>query len=189
MDPTIIRLSESAGHKIFRGHLDVNIIGMRTASRVAGAFDDRIHLCYQNEAGEWVENRWPATTDPGVYWLEHPMRVEGTAILAPGQYRGAYQLGKHRGYEALVQTGDEVSVYRDNNRDQTLDMETETLTSGHFGINIHRASSSNESIRVHKWSAGCQVFADPEDFRMFLGLVKKSMARYGDRVSYTLLAE
>ena len=80
-----------------------------------------MHLVWQVKE-KWEHYRWPITTDPGLYWLENPMNVDGTAILAPGQYRGAYRIGKHRDdYQAVVQTGGEVAVYRDDDRNALLD--------------------------------------------------------------------
>ena len=43
--------------------------------------------------------------------------VKGTAILVPGQYRGAYKIGFHKGkYKALVQAKP-VKLYIDNDKD------------------------------------------------------------------------
>ncbi len=191
MAPEILDVAEGAGHKIFTtGAYNLNIVGQRTIGREAGKFDGWIHLVCRDEFGEWIEKRWQCTTDPGVYWLENPMRVEGTAILVPGQYRGSHQLGMHRGkYEALVQTGNEVAVYRDNTRDKMLNPIAQTPHVGYFGINIHRASSTRRSTEVGKWSAGCQVFADPEDFAEFLAIAKIGLVEYPDRVTYTLIGD
>lgn len=189
MRPAILERVASMGFKVFDGEMNVNIVGVRSVSRESNSFDDRLHLCYQT-ADQWTEHVYPITTDPGAYWLKNPMRVEGTAILVPGQYRGAYQLGKHRGqYDALVQTGGEVAVYRDGDRDTVLDPHSQEPSWGYFGINIHRASSKHTSSSVEKWSAGCQVFADPVNFEHFLSVVTASMKLYGDRVTYTLIGD
>jgi hypothetical protein len=187
--PAILDLAESCGYTVFKtGNLNLNIIGVRTPSREANKFDDRLHLVYK-EDGTWQEHVYAITTDPGTYWLANPMCVEGTAILAPGQYRGAYTLGKHRGsYDALVQIGD-VAAYRDGNKDNTHDRNPDTIQVGRFGINIHRASSVLESSSVNKWSAGCQVFASPTDFAEFLGIVKTAASIWGSKFSYTLIEE
>lgn len=187
--PAILDRVEGMGFKVFRGELNVNLIGVRSVARVANVFDDHLHLCYQRD-GKWVERVYEITTDPGAYWLENPMRVEGTAILVPDQYRGAYVLGLHRGkYEAIVQQGGEVAVYRDGDRDKILDPHAQEPSTGYFGINIHRASSTHKSTEVNRWSAGCQVFADPAEFAEFLSIVKASMQVYGDRVTYTLIGD
>ena len=188
--PKILDRVAAAGHTVFAtGEHNANIIGVRTASRVPGAFDDWMHLVWQVKE-KWEHYRWPITTDPGLYWLENPMNVDGTAILAPGQYRGAYRIGKHRDdYQAVVQTGGEVAVYRDDDRNALLDP-TGDLFWGYFGINHHRASALLDgSKQVGKWSAGCQVFADPDDFAEYLRLVKITTSMYGLSVTYTLLSD
>jgi len=45
----------------------------------------------------------------------------GTAILVPGQYRGAYALGYHFGKPALQQVGN-LKLFRDNDLDEQLDL-------------------------------------------------------------------
>lgn len=190
-EPAILARAEAAGHTVFRtGAYNVNIIGVRTASRVANKFDDFLHLVYKDDGGNWIDHQFSITTDAGTYWLENPSRVEGTAILVAGQYRGAYKLGLHRGkYTALVQRGGAVKVYRDDNRDDVLDHDPESVTEGYFGINIHRASATRESRNVEKWSAGCQVFADPKEYSIFISVCEKAQSIWGDFFSYTLLED
>ena len=117
------------------------------------------------------------------------MSVNGTAILKAGQYRGSHKLGQHRGqYDALVQHRP-VTVYRDTNKDDVFDMEPDTESSGYFGINIHRSNSSRESTQVDKWSAGCQVFANPNEYAMIIELCKRSARDWGNSFTYTLIEE
>ena len=112
------------------------------------------------------------------------MNSKGCAILKAGQYRGAYQIGLHKGkYEALVQRGGKVTVYRDNNKDDTLDRVTED--SGYFGINIHKSLRHHQEVGLY--SAGCQVFQNSHDFKEFMLLVKRSSVLYGDTFTYTLI--
>lgn len=193
-DPTKLLLAvQAAGHKVFtRGSYNLNIIGVRSPSRTPNKFDDRLHVVYWDGDGKLAHNSWRITTDPGTYWLENPMNVAGTAILCPGQYRGVYKLGQHRGYDALVQRGGKVKVYRDDNRDDVLDHDEDNAAEGYFGINIHRASTrEGGSTRVNKWSAGCQVFADPSDFAVFLSTVKLQTKYHPTwtRFTYTLIEE
>ncbi len=190
-EPAILERAEAAGHTVFRrGAYNVNIIGVRTASRVANKFDDFLHLVYKDDGGHWIDHQFSITTDAGTYYLENPMNVTGTAILVADQYRGAYKLGLHRGkYTALCQRGGAVKVYRDNDRDDILDHDPETVTEGYFGINIHRASANRESVNVEKWSAGCQVFADPKEYSIFISVCEKARTIWGDFFSYTLLED
>ena len=188
MRPVLLDVVDSLGHAVFEnGAYNLNIIGIRAKESRVNCFDDRICLAYKDDEG-WATRTWSCTTDPGRYWLDHPSQVEGTAILVPGQYRGAYKVGKHRGqYDALVQRGGAVKVYRDANKDAILDMDPESEQEGYFGINIHKAGA--QSTEVNKWSAGCQVFANEYDFRHFMKLVKKSAELWGERFTYTLIDE
>ena len=190
MTPNILRKVKEMNFNIFtNGSFNLNIIGFRTPSRVANAFDDFMYVVYKNDIGEWIEKKYRCTTQPGIYWLNNPSKISGTAILVGNaQYRGVYKLGLHQGrYKALCQRGGPVKVFRDSNRDEILDQDPETITSGYFGINIHRATSSGESTHVNKWSAGCQVIANSEDYKEFISLCEKSESIYGNSFTYTLL--
>lgn len=195
--PAILERVRDAGHRVFTaGSYDLNLVGVRSPSRVPEAFDDTLHVVYRESArpgdpageGPWVVRRYACTTDPGLYWLRNPGRVEGTAVLAPGQYRGCWELGKHRGqYEALVQRGP-VAVYRDRDRDGEIDLTGDPVW-GVFGINLHRASAVRTSAAVERWSAGCQVLARPDDFAEVMGLCRKAAKLWGPRFTYTLLED
>lgn len=193
--PYILHAVRSAGHVIFtQGAYNLNLIGVRSGVREAGRFDDRLYCVFRNESGEWVERSWAITTDPGLYYLQNPMNVQGTAILCPGQYRGAYVIGEHRGYPALRQDRT-LRVWRDNDRDGVLDMDPgRAVEAGPgSGINIHASdsdpfdASDRERTDVGRWSAGCQVFASSKDYREFWDLVLQAAEVWGPRFTYTLI--
>ncbi len=169
---------------------DVNIIGIRnsaTKGRVTNAFDDKMTISYKCEEGKWHFHEYDCTTDPGTHWVENLLNSDGVAILKPGQYRGSHKIRLHQGkYEALGQKKP-VTVYRDNNLNETYDYDN--ATTGVYGINIHRATakSSGKSTRVDKWSAGCQVIARNSDWHEFLNICKKAREIHGNSFSYTLL--
>jgi len=167
---------------------DLNIVGIRSNDTEANTFNDFLTISYRLK-DQWVFFAFPATTDPGLYWRRNPMNVSGTAIIVPGQYRGAYSIGRHKGYPALRQTG-ELAVWRDANKDRVLDMGSEIPTEiGHFGCNIHRANSDHASAQVDKWSAGCQVVQDPTHFMFFMELCETAAASFGNSFTYTLITE
>lgn len=142
---------------------------------------------YKDAADKWVSKIWQITTDPGTKSLKIPQNSKGTAILVPGQYVNAYRIGLHQGkYEAVVQKGP-VKVYRDNNRDNILNMSSDKIYTGIFGINIHKAGL--DSKVVEGWSAGCTVFKRSEDFNQFLLLAKKHVKLYGNSLTLTLINE
>ena len=186
---------EDKGYKYFHDNLnkgyDVNIIGVRnskTKGRVTNAFDDTLTISYKID-GEWQYHEFNCTTDPGSHWVENLLNEKGVAILKPNQYRGSHKLDFHQGrYLALRQKSD-VTVYRDNNRDNNYDLNESKTDTGIFGINIHRATgrSGGKSIRVDKWSAGCQVIADNDDWHTFLGICQSAREIHGNSFSYTLI--
>jgi len=186
---------EDKGYKYFHDNLnkgyDVNIIGVRnskTKGRVTNAFDDTLTISYKIE-GEWQYHEFNCTTDPGSHWVENLLNEKGVAILKPNQYRGSHKLDFHQGrYLALRQKSD-VTVYRDNDRDNNYDLNESKIDTGIFGINIHRATgrSGGKSIRVDKWSAGCQVIADNDDWHTFLGICQSAREIHGNSFSYTLI--
>ena len=183
----------SKGYKWFedksnKGY-DVNIVGIRnseTNNEVTNHFDDTLTISYKVD-GEWKFHSWPATTDPGQYWIENPISKDGTAILVPGQYRGSHMIGLHQGkYEALRQRKP-VKVYRDNDKDLEYDTDEDTIKEGIYGINIHRSNPYDQSYYVNKWSAGCQVFKKVADFHEFMDICKKARDIWGNSFSYTLI--
>jgi hypothetical protein len=190
--PTIDKIRnavEKKGYRFFtQGNYNLNIVGVRTANPVPNKFDDTIYVCYRQDE-KWRMDAYRCTTDPGLFWLENPMVARGTAIMKPGQYRGAYKIGTHRGYKALAQIGGPVTILIDSNRDSVLDFDVTKEDSGYFGINIHRARMDGTSTVVDKWSAGCQVFADSFSFEAFLETCEKSRDVYGNSFTYTLLEE
>ena len=168
------------------GSYNMNIIGVRakTDKVVTNKFDDFIILEYKDESGKWCRQIYKATTDPGITWLNNPMDSKGCAMMVPGQYRGLWRIGMHKGkYKALVQNRP-VTVYRDNNKDSVYNIEAATLDKGVFGINLHHAGA--DSVQVDKWSAGCQVVARLRDFQQ---LMKTCMKQNGNTFTYTLLRE
>lgn len=164
---------------------EVNMCGVRQNITKPNAFDDFMYLFYRDFAKRWVGFEYAITTEPGVYWLKNPMMIEGTAILKEGRW--AYKIGNHKGYKALVQR-EPVTVMRDINRDLKPD-EGGKEYNGMFGINIHRAERTGTTGMIDKWSAGCQVFADANDFADFLKRVEYSVKLYGDKNLYYVLLD
>lgn len=186
----IKKVMQSKGYAFFtNGDYNLNIIGVRSSKREANSFDDWMVLCYKAN-NIWLTRIYHITTDAGTYWLKNPLDKRGTAILVPNQYRGVYSIDKHNGkYFALCQRNGKVKTYRDNDRDKILDMDASTISEGMYGINIHRSNPYTESISVDKWSAGCQVFANPKDFEQFMEICNKAKNIWGNKFTYTLLLE
>lgn len=183
-------LFKNKGYAYFKnGAYNLNIIGVRASGAViTNSFDDILLIIYKTPTGTWNRQLYQITTDPGQFYMNKPCNSKGTAILVPGQYRGAYKIGVHRGkYKALCQNKP-VKVYRDNNKDFVYDYDPNSLDEGMFGINIHKAGTLSK--RVDTWSAGCQVFASEPEFRAFMNYCNKQIKYgHGDTFTYTLLKE
>ena len=183
---------KTKGYKWFEnGDYNLNIVGVRNAetlNEVTNKFDDHLTLSYKVN-GEWNYHCFDATTDPGKHWVDNVLNEAGVAILKENQYRGSHKIGLHQGkYEALRQQKP-VQVYRDNNLDNCYDLDESTLQEGIFGINIHRATKweGKKSTQIDKWSAGCQVIAANDDFRLFMEICNKAKDTWGNSFTYTLI--
>jgi len=167
---------------------NLNIVGVRSKKPEPNKFNDSLCVFWKHE-GQKSLLQFEITTLPGLHWLEKPMNPKGCAILKPGQYRSSYILRLHRGkYLALCQNKD-VVVYRDADKDTEWDMIDVTEETGMFGINIHRASAYTELNDVDRYSAGCQVFRNPEEFSFFINLCERSQTLWGENFTYTLINE
>ena len=189
MLPVLLDTVQQRSYKINDRPFELNIVGVRADNVVPNRFDDTIYVFFRNNIGKWILYPFSATTDPGTYWLQHPMNQDGTAIMKEGQYVDAYQIGLHRNqYLALVQRKP-VTVYRDYDRNAVLDFMNGEEQTGFFGINIHRASVSGTTKFIDKFSAGCQVMADANDFKTFMQLCEQHRNLYGNQFTYTLIDE
>ena len=186
---------KAKGYKWFEDNsdkgYDVNIVGVRnseTNGRVTNAFDDCMTISYKVE-GEWKFHCFPCTTDPGRHWVENILNDRGVAILKPGQYRGSHKLRLHQGKYLALGQKKPMKIYRDANLDGKYDLIEESVREELIGINIHRATSraGGKSSRVDKWSAGCQVIADNDDWHEFLDICQAAREIHGNSFSYTLL--
>ena len=186
---------KAKGYKWFEDNsnkgYDVNIVGVRnseTNGRVTNAFDDCMTISYKVE-GEWKFHCFPCTTDPGTHWVENILNDRGVAILKPGQYRGSHKLRLHQGKYLALGQKKPMSIYRDANLDGKYDLIEESVREELIGINIHRATSraGGKSSRVDKWSAGCQVIADNDDWHEFLDICQSAREIWGNSFTYTLL--
>jgi len=187
----IRRLFAKKGYVFFDGDrsFNVNIVGIRSANPRSGKFDDALLVIQRSASKQWEVYSYRVTTDPGTYYLKSPMNVKGTAILVPGQYRSAYEIGTHKTYDALIQRSGAVKVWRDADRDDVLDWDEGHIHEGYYGINIHRSKRGGESESVGRWSAGCQVFKNSGDFDEFMGLCERSSGKYGNKFTYTLIRQ
>lgn len=205
MVPSLVSISSAMkrkGYILFEDdskNYNLNIIGVRSSDNTPNLFNDWITVSWKY-SGRWYYRVFPATTDPGLFWLRYPQANLGTAILKPGQWKKMWAIGYHKGYKALTQINP-VTVIRDFDRDNQLDYDSGREESGIFGINCHRASDKIVSTQVDKWSAGCQVLqnrivSNPDnpkvtirEFDYFLSLCEQASVNWGSSFTYTLLLE
>ncbi|MFM2303076.1 MAG: hypothetical protein RLZZ135_482 [Cyanobacteriota bacterium] len=109
-----------------------------------------------------------STSEPGWYYRIKPMNPNGAAQLAFGQHLNAWQLGDHRGQDALVQCGN-VKIFRDKNQDGSRKGDA-IFVGDDFGLNHH--TTSREPERVGKWSAGCLVGRYPSTHAKFMQICR-----------------
>ena len=185
------KLFKTKGYTWFtKGNYNLNIIGVRSHNnnKVTNQYDDILIVDYNTGNGH-KRVCYTITTEPGKYYMQNLCNPKGAAILVPGQYRGCWQIGLHRGkYKALCQKK-EVKVYRDNNKDTIYDINPENVDKGIFGINIHRSNKTCICDTIDKYSAGCQVFNDPVEFNAFMRLCEAQRKLYGNTFTYTLINE
>jgi hypothetical protein len=167
----------------------VNVFGIRASTGFTNTFDDIIGAIYRDVDDVWAVEIFAATTEPGKHYMQNPMNVDGAGIMVPDQYPGLYEIGKHKNqYSALVQVKP-VKVFRDSNRDLRYDLDPKTIKKGKFGANLHRAHEKHKSTFVDRWSAACQVVADPTDYDRLMMLCETHSAIYSNSFNYTLLEE
>lgn len=153
-----------------------NIVVFRNSNIITNKYDDNLYYYYKTTEG-WVTKEAYITSKPGLHYTESPMNKNGTAILVPGLHKDCWVLGLHKGlYPALVQLR-YVTVYRDSNKDLTID--TSVTETGLFGINIHRSKAIGSSTVVDKYSAGCFVFSNASEYEKFINAIKNNINRTG----------
>jgi len=163
---------------------ELNLIGFRNTNGIFNKWDDFL-------GAFWFEGKtsyfkiFPGTTIPGRYYLiDRLVNPNGCAVVLPGQYLEAYELGLHKGVqEAFVQRG-KIRYFRDNNKNSIIE-QTGEVTEGIVGLNIHTTRGIFPFVNKH--SAGCQVFQDPQQFEWVLALAREHADRYGNKFDYTLM--
>lgn len=176
----IVKYMQKKEYEIFQGIREYNIVyieGMNSDGTVnddrPNHFNDRRIVLQIIDGVPVIVGNWEATTEPGYHYTHRPMDPsKGAARIKFGQYK-AWQVGMHGTadrHEALVQTGGEVTVHRDFNKD--FQRVGDKLDTGYFGINQHWGYDL-PSNNVYYASAGCLVGRLRRGHREFMSLIKK----------------
>lgn len=170
---------QELGFKWFPFHL----VGIRSKEDKPDVFDDHFYLFKGEEMYQYT-----GTTNPGVYWLQNPMNIEGTAVMiADQQCIDAYIIGRHQGKYPCWKQAKAINFFRDNDKDNKSEVSGEgTQIHSVIGANIHRANEKLTSSKVDKWSAACQVFNNPIQFKQLMLFSENSKQKF---FTYTLLSE
>lgn len=196
----LLGMMRSKKYVIYKEPYKLNIVGVRNAKTDPTKFDDKIFVFYKNEKDNWEGKEFKATTDPSTKYLlkgGYNSSTTGTAILPQGQYVNKWTIRGHgtTGYMALGQRRDangKICVYRDYDRNSTLNFDIETKSCGNYGINIHRAKKGvaddgkGNTLKIGSYSAGCQVFQNSYCFDEFMDMAYKQKSLYGNLFTYTL---
>jgi len=184
-----IKVLNKKGYKLFEDDgkpFNINFIGIRD---IGGQWNDQFIVMWKYE-GIWSFYTFHGTTDPGAYYLDKPINTKGTAIMVEGQHRGLYSLGKHQGrYEAL-KPAKKVGVWRipkGMDYADIKDITDLTLDVGWHGTNFHRAHTQVEVAKVKKYSAGCQVVQNYQEYLIAMQIIKQGFKNWGKTLTYTLL--
>ena len=176
------------GYKFFEGELNINLFAVRDVNAKADdKFDCTFGVAYEFKKMNMCET-FSCTTIPGIFWLKKFFNEQwgGTAIMAEGQFRNSFVIGKQHGHDALIQCK-AIPVYRDGNKDLIYDKNPSTIMKGIFSTNIHRAGTNSQIIG--NWSAGCQVLQKSADMDRIIYLCRESAKIYGNVFTYTLFAD
>lgn len=182
--------------KPYSGTKKIFLVGVREKieikQREGDKFIDKMLIVDPNKMDQFPET-YQITTSPSVAYYGSPKRSlnpAGVAIMQPGSYDykiGIHKKGSPTQHEALLQNGKmKINRFKLGTADSIKTYEPgEEDTGDEYGINIHRGSKA-PGICVGPYSAGCQVFANGDDFNKFMTTIKASTENGGEFI-YVLI--
>jgi hypothetical protein len=177
----VAQLLTDRGYPLFTGGKAPNLtlVLLRSLPGKPNSYDDLLCALYEGKI-----EAFRCTADPGLFYLNNPMRPTGTAVLAHDQHiKAAFQMGTHKGiYPCLTQTRP-LPVWRDANKDGVVDYGGKLYTDSQ-GIQIHAGGKLENN--VGKYSAGC-VALRLEDWPRFIQLAQRSIQANGPTLSLSII--
>lgn len=168
----------------------VILTGIRMNNQFNDTFNDFLTVCYWDN-GKYEFFGGMGTTDPGNYYLENPLNVKGTFVMKPGFYKNVWTVGKHRGYDALVQIGyfmgwrtleSKFPVIKDGKAYDSNGKELPLCSAGaECGINMHSTKEGFSLWKIGRWGAACQVWML---WKLFLRMMVAAKAQRDARMPY-----
>jgi len=178
------KMFKDKNFKFFKGNLNLNIFAIRKNINT-DVFDDEFYIAYEDEGIKRVVS-YPCTTESGKYYLNNPMNPKGTAIIVPNQYLSAFKFGLHKGKYECLRQHKQLQYWRDFDGDDNHNLSGKIYEEIAY-TNIHHAGT-NSNI-VGKYSAGCIVFKNKQNFKDMMKLAHKSAKLYGSTFTFTLFDE
>lgn len=157
------------------------LVWVRTDQKLTNKFEDFVCLYVGGE----IKAIYPATTTAGDFYVFNPLTVggiTGTAIAVPQQVIGSHQFVTATNWKSLwlgapyFKQEKPIAIYRDGDKDRDID--TQVMTKGIFGINLHQMGLGS---LVDRWSAGCNGTAKEHWLEI------QKYFYNGEFVDYTLL--
>ncbi len=117
---------------------------------ILGIYDDLFILMIGNACTEWK-----GSTNPGLFFINHPVNPRGCAQLIEGVLMFKPGLHDNDQFPVFVQAED-FHINRLNEKGEVVCQQC-----GQFGIHLH---SGGPGVDVDKYSAGCQIIWSPEGY-------------------------
>jgi hypothetical protein len=116
---------------------------------ILGIYDDLLILLIGD-----VCTAWKASTNPGLYFINHPITPRGCAQLCEGIHM--FRSGVHNDHFPAFVQAEDFQINRLNAQGQIISQQC-----GQFGIHLH---SGGPGENVDQYSAGCQIIWSPEGY-------------------------
>ncbi len=180
-----------------RGDYDINTIWVRMSDHVSNMMDDKVYICWVVSDVEYCL-LFDANTKPALYGaLYNPVTVggvTGTACIVPQQVLEAHKYINNlwndtynpwnQPYFLQIKA---LKIWRDNDRDNTIDHMQEENGPPSDGLCIHIQENPLSSPNTSPWSLGCQGL-HKKDFRNeYDPVIKKRVAVLGLLFDFTLI--
>lgn len=159
----------------------LNIIGIRNHKRKPNSFDDLIIVLWKQH-GRWTCRSFHVTTDPCLFFRDHPSYPSSKRILQEGQYLNSFKIGIYKGlvdFNTFMKDLKWGLIYR---------FIPVNLKDNYSKIDFKCINVPHRIINVNKLPGSCQLFDNPEEFKEFMGLISDKKKNIGNLYSYTLLS-
>jgi hypothetical protein len=166
-----------------------NKLGVKKESTNQDRFVDALYFIPQGAKDGDPVIPYQITTAPSLaYYGKKPMNPVGTGIKLPGETLYFLQENElsHGKYKMMVEA-EPIDVGRyEIGVDKFDTYKPSKKSKERTGMHIHRSSTKGEGVCVGPWSAGCQVFSDPEEWKDFISKAE-AQTNNGPKFLYSLV--